>query len=104
MSERIEQSRTDAPRATTGREWEVFVRGGPADPVTHAGSLTAPTREIAREQATQLFGWSVTDVWLCPADEIERFGGDSGSPSANSSVTSTPRGPASGTTPPTRPP
>jgi len=76
MSERAERVRTDAPRATTGQEWEVFVREADADPLTHAGSLTAPTREIAREQATQLFGWSATDVWLCPADEVERFGVD----------------------------
>jgi len=76
MSERAERVRTDAPRATTGQEWEVFVREAGADPLTHAGSLTAPTREIAREQATQLFGWSATDVWLCPADEVERFGVD----------------------------
>lgn len=74
MSERVERARSTAPRATTGREWEVFVREDDAEPLTHAGSLTAPTREIAREQATQLLGWSATDVWLCPADEVERFG------------------------------
>jgi rSAM-partnered protein len=76
MSERVERARTDAPRATTGREWELFVREDDATALTHAGSLTAPTREIAREQATQLLGWSATDVWLCPADEVERVGVD----------------------------
>jgi rSAM-partnered protein len=72
MSERLE--RTDAPRATTGREWELFVREGADEPLGHAGSLTAPTREIAREQATELFGWTAADVWLCPTDEVERVG------------------------------
>jgi rSAM-partnered protein len=63
---------TDAPRATRGREWEVFLRDEETASLTHAGSLTAPDQEFAREQATQLFGWSASQLWLCPADEIER--------------------------------
>jgi len=74
MAERVE--RGDAPRATTGREWELFVREGLAEPLGHAGSLTAPTRAVAREQARQLLGWTAADVWLCPADEVERVGGE----------------------------
>lgn len=74
MSQPVESTGTDAPRATTGREWEVFVREDEASPLQHAGSVTAPDPEFAREQATQLFGWSTSQLWLCPADEIERLG------------------------------
>jgi rSAM-partnered protein len=73
MSERVDRRTTDAPRASTEREWEIFLRERTDDPITHAGSVSAPTVEIAREQVTQLLGWSATDVWLCPADELERF-------------------------------
>lgn len=71
MSERVDSTRGDAPRATTGREWDVFVSEGD-DPPRHAGSVSAPTVDVAREQATRLLGWSADHVWLCPADEIER--------------------------------
>jgi rSAM-partnered protein len=66
--------RVDAPRATTGREWELFVREAADEPLRHVGSLTAPTRDVALEAATELFGWTAADVWLCPADEVERAG------------------------------
>lgn len=72
MAERVPPTGTDAPRTATGREWDVFVSEDD-DPPRHAGSVSAPTVDIAREQATQLLGWGVSDVWLCPADEIERF-------------------------------
>lgn len=72
MSQPVEQAGTDAPRATQGREWEVFVREDEATPLQHAGSITAPNGEVAREQATELFVWSTSQLWLCPADEIER--------------------------------
>ncbi|MFB6142355.1 MAG: Htur_1727 family rSAM-partnered candidate RiPP [Halorientalis sp.] len=63
----------DVPRATTDREWELFVREATDDPLRHAGSVTAPTAAVAREEARQLFGWAATDLWLCPADETERL-------------------------------
>ncbi|WP_246987896.1 Htur_1727 family rSAM-partnered candidate RiPP [Halorientalis marina] len=72
MSERVE--RVDTPRATTGREWELFVREEADESLGHVGSLTAPTRESALERATELFGWTTADVWLCPAEEVERVG------------------------------
>jgi len=72
MAERAHSTGPRNVRATTGREWEVFVRDDEGPP-RHAGSVSAPTADVARDQATQLFGWSVTDVWLCPADEVERF-------------------------------
>lgn len=65
--------RIDAPRAATTREWEVLVRESESDPLTHAGSLSAPTIAVAREQASALFGWSASALWLCPADEVRRF-------------------------------
>ena len=63
----------DAPRGATSREWEVFVRTAVEEPLSHAGSVSAPSAEIAHEQATQLFGHEATALWLCPADETRRF-------------------------------
>jgi rSAM-partnered protein len=66
----------DAPRGDVTREWELFVREESGDPLTHAGSVSAPSAEIAREQAQRLFGWSAETLWLCPADETRRFAAD----------------------------
>jgi len=65
--------RVDAPRADGRREWEVFLRDTPDDELTHAGSVSAPSVELAREQATALFGHAAATIWLCPADETSRF-------------------------------
>ncbi|QPV63379.1 Htur_1727 family rSAM-partnered candidate RiPP [Halosimplex litoreum] len=65
-----------APRGDVTREWELFVRETAGDPLTHAGSVSAPSAEIAREQAERLFGWSAETLWLCPADETRRFAAD----------------------------
>ncbi|MFB6223779.1 MAG: Htur_1727 family rSAM-partnered candidate RiPP [Haloarcula sp.] len=63
----------DAPRGATSREWEVFLREDTSESLTHVGSLSAPTVEIAREQAASLFGRTATTLWLCPADETRRY-------------------------------
>ncbi|MBX0324645.1 Htur_1727 family rSAM-partnered candidate RiPP [Halomicroarcula sp. F13] len=62
----------DAPRGATSREWEVFCREASADPLTHVGSVSAPSADIAREQATRLFAHAAEALWLCPADETVR--------------------------------
>ncbi|SFF97859.1 rSAM-partnered protein, Htur_1727 family [Halopelagius inordinatus] len=64
-----------APRADTGREWELFVREEAADSLRHVGSVNAPTAAAAREHAESLFGWTAEAMWLCPADEVRRTGG-----------------------------
>jgi rSAM-partnered protein len=66
------RSPVDEPRTDGGDEWEVFVRTDPADPLCHAGSVTAPTAETAHEHADALFG-DAESVWLCPTDEVARF-------------------------------
>ncbi|KOX92056.1 hypothetical protein AMS69_16045 [Haloarcula rubripromontorii] len=63
----------DAPRGATSREWEVFVREETADPLAHVGSVSAPSVDIAREQAASLFGRTAVTLWLCPADETHRY-------------------------------
>ncbi|MFC7076011.1 Htur_1727 family rSAM-partnered candidate RiPP [Haloarcula halophila] len=63
----------DAPRGATSREWEVFVREDATEPLTHAGSVSAPAEEVAHEQATKLFGHAAVALWLCPADETRRY-------------------------------
>jgi rSAM-partnered protein len=63
----------DAPRGATSREWELFVGEASDAPLTHVGSVSAPSADIAREQATALFGDDAVRLWLCPADETRRF-------------------------------
>lgn len=65
--------RLDEPRADRTREWELFVREEREDTLRHAGSVSAPTAEVAREQATTLFGFAAETLWLCPADETVRL-------------------------------
>lgn len=60
------------PRGAASREWEVFCRESESDPLTHVGSVSAPTADIAREQAGTLFGDAAAALWLCPADETVR--------------------------------
>ena len=68
FDEQVDESREDVTR-----EWELFVRETRAEPLRHVGSVSAPTAEVAREQAAQLFGWTAGTLWLCPADETRRF-------------------------------
>jgi len=62
----------DEPRDAVTREWELFVREDADGPLTHAGSVSAPSADIAREQAAQLFEWTAETLWLCPSEEVER--------------------------------
>ena len=62
----------DAPRGATSREWEVFCREREGEPLTHVGSVSAPTAAVARDQAGTLFGHAASTLWLCPADETVR--------------------------------
>lgn len=68
--------RVDDPRGDRSREWELFVRESAAEPLRHAGSVSSPTADVAREQAAQLFGRTAEALWLCPADETRRFAAD----------------------------
>lgn len=63
----------DAPRSATGREWEVFVREDADGALKHVGSVTAGDADAAHDRASDLFGWTARDVWLCPADETRRY-------------------------------
>lgn len=63
----------DEPRGGTSREWELFCREAPAEPLVHVGSVSAPSEAIAREQATQLFDHAADALWLCPAEETLRL-------------------------------
>lgn len=74
MVEKARRTRVgDEPRGGESREWEVFVREDCADPLQHVGSVTAPSAEVANEQASRLFAWYAEDLWLCPADELRRY-------------------------------
>jgi rSAM-partnered protein len=72
MSDKPLSVAVDEPRDAVTREWEVFVRQADSAPLTHVGSVSAPSPAIAREQAERLFDWTATVLWLCPADEVER--------------------------------
>jgi len=53
-------------------EWELFCREQAGEALKHVGSVTAPTAEVADEMAGALFDDPQT-VWVCPADDVERF-------------------------------
>lgn len=77
MSERPRSSQrtpTARPPPDDGREWEVFCRDRPEAPLIHAGSVTAPSEDVAREVAGRLFDHAAETLWLCPVDEVRRFG------------------------------
>lgn len=62
---------TDEPRAADA--WEVFVRDDEGDQLRHVGSVVADSAADAHERATRLFAWYADDVWVAPADAVERF-------------------------------
>ena len=73
MRETAERSRVgDQPRGVDEPEWEVFLREDGADPLRHVGSVSAPSADVAHEQATGLFAWYASDVWVCPAGAVRR--------------------------------
>lgn len=61
-----------AARASNGREWDLFVSDDATAPPRHAGSITAPSHEVAVEQAERLVARDAEMLWLCPADEMIR--------------------------------
>ncbi|WP_049923705.1 Htur_1727 family rSAM-partnered candidate RiPP [Halopiger djelfimassiliensis] len=74
MVEKARRSRIDsAERGNPTRQWEVFVRHEESDPMRHVGSVAAASATEAHEHASRLFGWYAADLWLCPADEVERY-------------------------------
>lgn len=60
-------------RGNPTRQWEVFVRDEEGDPMRHVGSVAAASASEAHEHASRLFGWYAVDVWLCPAEAVERY-------------------------------
>lgn len=54
-------------------QWEVFVRNEEGGSMEHVGSVAAASATEAHEHASRLFGWYAVDVWVCPADAVERF-------------------------------
>ena len=60
-------------RGTPVPQWEVFLREQRASPLQHVGSVTAYDADEALDHATSLFGTTAEDLWLCPADAVERY-------------------------------
>lgn len=67
-----ERTRVTEPRSDGPPAWEVFVRSDTGDALSHAGSVRAPTREVAADQATALFPDAHT-IWACPAEDVVRL-------------------------------
>ncbi|MGQ4555418.1 Htur_1727 family rSAM-partnered candidate RiPP [Halobellus sp. GM3] len=67
------EMRVTEPRSDATPEWEVFLRTDESEPLRHVGSVTAPSASVAREQASTLFGWTARTLWLCRADDVDRF-------------------------------
>lgn len=74
MVERAERyRREEQPPGDPEPEWEVFVRETETGPLRHVGSVSAPTADVAYEQATRLFAWYADGLWLCPATAVHRY-------------------------------
>ena len=73
MADTADRHADKTPRRTHERRWEVFVPESESDLMRRAGTVAAPSPDVAHEEATGLFGWHARDVWLCPADETHRF-------------------------------
>lgn len=74
MVEKARRERVDADeRGNPTRQWEVFLREEPGDPLRHVGSVAAGSETEAHEHASRLFGWYAVDVWVCPADAVGRY-------------------------------
>jgi rSAM-partnered protein len=73
MTDGRERTPVTDPRSDEVPEWEVFVREAAADPLRHAGSVSAPAADVAHEQAATLVGGDAHTLWLCPAAEVHRF-------------------------------
>ncbi|WP_254523534.1 Htur_1727 family rSAM-partnered candidate RiPP [Natrinema caseinilyticum] len=54
-------------------QWEVFVRDEASDPMRHVGSVAAASGTEAHEHASRLFDRDAVDVWLCPAEAVDRY-------------------------------
>ncbi|WP_440769052.1 Htur_1727 family rSAM-partnered candidate RiPP [Natronorubrum sp. DTA28] len=74
MVEKARRERVDADeRGNPTQQWEVFCRDESDDPLRHVGSVAAASGTEAHEHASRLFGWYAVDVWVCPADDVERY-------------------------------
>ncbi|WP_254763917.1 Htur_1727 family rSAM-partnered candidate RiPP [Natrinema marinum] len=74
MVEKARRSRVESDeRGNPVPQWEVFVRNEAGNPLRHVGSVAAASATEAHEHASRLFGWYAEDVWLCPAESVERY-------------------------------
>jgi rSAM-partnered protein len=60
-------------RNAVEHEWEIFTREDESDSLTHIGSISAPSADVAYQQATKLFAWYASDIWVCPARAVYRY-------------------------------
>ncbi|AGB32351.1 phenylacetic acid degradation B [Natrinema pellirubrum DSM 15624] len=74
MVEKARRAPVDSDeRGNPTPQWEVFVRNEAGDPMRHVGSVAAASATEAHEHAGRLFGWYAVDLWVCPAESVERF-------------------------------
>jgi rSAM-partnered protein len=86
---RVEESRPDAEGefdADAKSEWEILAREGSDDPPRYVGTVRAEDAEDAHEEATRLFCWYDSEVWVCPAEAIRRFSVDADDPETQPAV------------------
>jgi rSAM-partnered protein len=74
MEASVERVRVaDRARADDGTAFEVFVRDDQDGPLRHAGSVAADDATAAYEQASRVVARGADDVWVCPADAVDRY-------------------------------
>ncbi|MFC7238647.1 Htur_1727 family rSAM-partnered candidate RiPP [Saliphagus sp. GCM10025317] len=60
-------------RGTPLPQWEVFLREDRDKRLHHVGSVSATSVEEAVDNASRLFGRYAADLWVCPAEAVERY-------------------------------
>jgi rSAM-partnered protein len=65
--------RAEVERCRADDEWEVLARDEPDAPVRYVGRVRAADAESAHEEATRLWCWYASEVWVCPAREVRTF-------------------------------
>ncbi|WP_312907713.1 Htur_1727 family rSAM-partnered candidate RiPP [Natronosalvus caseinilyticus] len=60
-------------RGTPLPQWEVFLREDRDERLHHVGSVSATSAEEAVGNASRLFGRYAADLWVCPAEAVERY-------------------------------
>jgi rSAM-partnered protein len=76
MVEKARRAKVERPRPDADPAWEVFARDDEGDFLRYVGTVRAEDADEAHRETTRLFCWYAYEVWVCPADEMQKFSAD----------------------------